>query len=111
MHVDGFRFDLAPASAAPRATSIPFGGFLDAIGQDPVLSRGQADRRAVGHRQGGYELGQLPAGWSEWNGRYRDTVRDFWRGAPGTLADFATRLTGSRTSTAAAGARRRRSTW
>jgi isoamylase len=95
MHVDGFRFDLAASLGRTTSDFDPFGGFLDAVGQDPVLSEVKliAEPWDVGH--GGYDLGNFPAGWSEWNGRYRDTVRDFWRATPGTLADFATRLTGS----------------
>jgi isoamylase len=95
MRVDGFRFDLAVSLGRTTTDFDRFGGFLDAVGQDPVLSEVKliAEPWDVGH--GGYDLGDFPPGWSEWNGRYRDTVRDFWRGAPGTLADFATRLTGS----------------
>jgi glycogen operon protein len=95
MHVDGFRFDLAVSLARAASDFDPFGAFLDAVGQDPVLSRVKliAEPWDIGY--GGYELGDFPPGWSEWNGRYRDTVRDFWRGTPGTLADFATRVSGS----------------
>jgi isoamylase len=95
MHVDGFRFDLAVSLGRTTTDFDPFGGFLDAVGQDPILSEIKliAEPWDIGH--GGYDLGDFPPGWSEWNGRYRDTARDFWRGAPGTLGDFATRLTGS----------------
>ena len=95
MHVDGFRFDLAAALGRAEGEFTPFSSFLETIGQDPVLAQVKliAEPWDVGY--GGYELGDFPAGWSEWNGRYRDTVRDFWRGTDGTLADFATRLTGS----------------
>jgi isoamylase len=95
MHVDGFRFDLAASLGRTASDFDPFGGFLDSIGQDPVLSGVKLIAEPWDIGQGGYDLGAFPPGWSEWNGRYRDTVRDFWRGTPGTLADFATRLTGS----------------
>jgi isoamylase len=95
MHVDGFRFDLAASLGRATTDFDPFGGFLDAIGQDPVLSQVKLIAEPWDIGQGGYELGNFPPGWSEWNGRYRDTVRDFWRATPGTLADFATRLGGS----------------
>jgi glycogen operon protein len=95
MHVDGFRFDLAVSLGRATADFDPFGGFLDAVGQDPVLSEVKLIAEPWDIGQGGYDLGEFPPGWSEWNGRYRDTVRDFWRGAPGALADFTTRLTGS----------------
>jgi glycogen operon protein len=95
MHVDGFRFDLAATLGRGSADFDPHSAFLEAVGQDPVLGQVKlvAEPWDVGF--GGYELGDFPPGWSEWNGRYRDTVRDFWRAADGTLADFATRLTGS----------------
>jgi glycogen operon protein len=95
MHVDGFRFDLAASLGRAASDFDPHSAFLEAIGQDPVLSQVKliAEPWDVGF--GGYELGDFPPGWSEWNGRYRDTVRDFWRGADGMLADFATRLSGS----------------
>jgi glycogen operon protein len=95
MHVDGFRFDLAASLGRATSDFDPFGGFLDAIGQDPVLSQVKLIAEPWDIGQGGYELGNFPSGWSEWNGRYRDTVRDFWRATPATLADFATRLSGS----------------
>jgi glycogen operon protein len=95
MHVDGFRFDLAASLGRGTSDFDPHGALLEVIGQDPVLSQVKliAEPWDVGF--GGYELGDFPPGWSEWNGRYRDTVRDFWRGTDGMLADFATRLTGS----------------
>src|SRR5262249_21361887 len=95
MHVDGFRFDLAATLGRGESDFDPHGALLEAVGQGPVLAgvRVTAERWDVGN--GGYELGDFPPGWSEWNGRYRDTVRDFWRATDGTLADFATRFTGS----------------
>jgi glycogen operon protein len=95
MHVDGFRFDLAASLGRATSDFDPFGGFLDAVGQDPILSQIKLIAEPWDVGQGGYDLGDFPAGWSEWNGRYRDTARDYWRGTRGTLADFATRLTGS----------------
>jgi isoamylase len=95
MHVDGFRFDLAASLGRAASDFDPFSAFLDAVGQDPILSEVKLIAEPWDTGQGGYALGDFPPGWSEWNGRYRDTVRDFWRGTPGTLADFATRLTGS----------------
>ena len=95
MHVDGFRFDLAAALGRGTAEFDPHAAFLQAIGQDPVLGRVKlvAEPWDVGF--GGYGLGDFPRGWSEWNGRYRDVVRDFWRGIDATLPEFATRVTGS----------------
>ncbi|MGZ4230333.1 MAG: glycogen debranching protein GlgX [Solirubrobacteraceae bacterium] len=95
MHVDGFRFDLAASLGRGASDFDPFSAFLDAVGQDPVLAQVKliAEPWDIGY--GGYELGDFPPGWSEWNGRYRDTVRDFWRGTEGMLGDFATRVTGS----------------
>ena len=94
MHVDGFRFDLAASLARGASDFDPHSAFLDATGQDPVIS--QAKLIAEPWDIGAYDVGQFPAGWSEWNGKYRDTVRDFWRSTAGTLPDFATRLSGSR---------------
>jgi isoamylase len=96
MHVDGFRFDLAAALGRAAADFDPHSAFLEAIGQDPVLSQVKLIAEPWDIGWGGYDLGQFPAGWSEWNGKYRDTVRDFWRSTGGTLADFATRISGSR---------------
>jgi isoamylase len=95
MHIDGFRFDLAAALGRGQHDFDTHSVFLETIGQDPLLSDVKliAEPWDVGF--GGYELGDFPPGWSEWNGRYRDTVRDFWRGEAGALPDFATRLSGS----------------
>ncbi|HEX7431704.1 MAG TPA: glycogen debranching protein GlgX [Candidatus Limnocylindrales bacterium] len=96
MHVDGFRFDLAVALAREHGGFDRVSAFFDLMAQDPVVSRVKliAEPWDVGQSDS-YDLGRFPALWSEWNGRYRDTVRDFWRGLEGTLLDLATRLTGS----------------
>jgi isoamylase len=96
MHVDGFRFDLASTLARERGSFDRVSAFFDLIGQDPVLARVKliAEPWDVGQSDS-YDLGRFPDLWSEWNGRFRDTVRDFWRGTAGTLPDLATRLTGS----------------
>ena len=96
MHVDGFRFDLAASLGRASSDFDPHSSFLEAVGQDPALSEVKLIAEPWDIGWGGYDLGQFPAGWSEWNGKYRDTVRDFWRGTEGTLPDFATRVTGSR---------------
>ena len=95
MHVDGFRFDLAAALARGASDFDSAGTFLQAVGQDPVLSEVKLIAEPWDTGWGGYDVGAFPAGWSEWNGKFRDTVRDFWRSTPGTLADFATRVSGS----------------
>jgi isoamylase len=95
MHVDGFRFDLAATLGRGVSDFDTHSVFLEAVGQDPVLAEVKliAEPWDIGY--GGYAVGDFPPGWSEWNGRYRDTVRDFWRASESTLGDFATRLTGS----------------
>ena len=95
MHVDGFRFDLAAALARELFEVDRLSAFFDIIHQDPVLSRVKLIAEPWDIGEGGYQVGNFPPGWSEWNGKYRDTVRDFWRGEPATLAEFAFRLTGS----------------
>jgi isoamylase len=95
MHVDGFRFDLAAALARDASDFDGAGIFLEAVGQDPVLSEVKLIAEPWDTGWGGYDVGAFPAGWSEWNGKFRDTVRDFWRSTDGALADFATRLSGS----------------
>jgi glycogen operon protein len=96
MHVDGFRFDLAPAIARNGAGGFDHRSpFLTAVAQDPVLKKVKLIAEPWDVGPGGYQVGGFPGGWSEWNGRYRDTVRDFWRGADGAVADFAARLCGS----------------
>jgi glycogen operon protein len=95
MHVDGFRFDLAPALARDAVDFNPFGKFFDVIRQDPVLSQVKLVAEPWDLGPGGYQIGRFPIGWSEWNGKYRDTVRSFWRGDAGQVPEFATRLAGS----------------
>lgn len=95
MHVDGFRFDLASALARQLYDVDRLSGFFDLIQQDPIVSRVKLIAEPWDLGPGGYQVGNFPPGWSEWNGRYRDTVRDFWRGRPSTLGEFASRITGS----------------
>jgi glycogen operon protein len=95
MHVDGFRFDLAPVLARERGPVDTCAAFLRMAGQDPVLSRVKLIAEPWDAGPGGYQLGNFPAPWSEWNGKYRDEIRDFWRGHPGTLPALASRLAGS----------------
>ncbi|HRX71875.1 MAG: glycogen debranching protein GlgX [Candidatus Competibacteraceae bacterium] len=95
MHVDGFRFDLASALARELYAVDRLAAFFDIIHQDPVLSDVKLIAEPWDVGEGGYHVGGFPLLWSEWNGRYRDTVRDFWRGEPSRLAEFAFRFTGS----------------
>src|SRR5262245_64785781 len=95
MHVDGFRFDLAPALARELYEVNQLGTFFDIIAQDPVLSCVKLIAEPWDLGPGGYQVGNFPVGWTEWNGKYRDTVRCFWRGDSGQVADLAYRLTGS----------------
>ena len=95
MHVDGFRFDLASALARGAHEVDRLGAFFDVIRRDPVLSRVKLIAEPWDLGADGYQAGNFPAGWSEWNARYRDTVRRFWRGDGGQAADLATRLAGS----------------
>ncbi len=95
MHVDGFRFDLAASLGRERAGFDGGSGFLDAVRQDPVLSRVKLIAEPWDLGGDGYRLGGFPPGWSEWNGRYRDTLRRFWRGDEGLIGELASRLTGS----------------
>jgi isoamylase len=96
MHVDGFRFDLAATLAREHGEFDRLAAFFGIIAQDPVISQAKliAEPWDVGQPDS-YEVGRFPAPWSEWNGPYRDTVRDFWRGRDATLPDFATRIAGS----------------
>jgi glycogen operon protein len=95
MHVDGFRFDLASTLARQFHEVDRLSAFFDLIHQDPVLSQVKLIAEPWDLGEGGYQVGNFPARWSEWNGRYRDAIRDFWRGEPGTVGELASRLTGS----------------
>jgi isoamylase len=95
MHVDGFRFDLAATLARQFHEVDRLSAFFDLIQQDPVVSRVKLIAEPWDIGEGGYQVGNFPPLWSEWNGKYRDTVRDFWRGEPATLGEFANRFTGS----------------
>ena len=95
MHVDGFRFDLASTLARELFEVDRLGAFFDIIHQDPVLSQVKLIAEPWDVGEGGYQVGNFPVLWSEWNGKYRDTVRRFWKGDGDTLAEFATRLSGS----------------
>jgi isoamylase len=95
MHVDGFRFDLAPALARELYEVDRLGAFFDTIQQDPVLSRVKLIAEPWDLGEGGYQVGNFPPGWAEWNDRYRDAMRAFWKGDGGVIGEFARRLTGS----------------
>jgi isoamylase len=95
MHVDGFRFDLAATLAREFYDVDRLSVFFDLVQQDPVISQVKLIAEPWDVGPGGYQVGNFPPLWTEWNGKYRDTVRDFWRGEPGTLGEFASRLTGS----------------
>jgi glycogen operon protein len=95
MHVDGFRFDLASTLARELFEVNRLGAFFDIIHQDPVLSQVKLIAEPWDVGPGGYQVGNFPAGWTEWNGKYRDSVRRFWKGDGGTASEFATRLAGS----------------
>ncbi|MEU0095947.1 glycogen debranching protein GlgX [Kribbella sp. NPDC006257] len=95
MHVDGFRFDLAATLARQFHEVDRLSAFFDLVQQDPVVSQVKLIAEPWDVGDGGYQVGNFPPLWTEWNGKYRDTVRDFWRGEEYTLAEFASRLTGS----------------
>ena len=95
MHVDGFRFDLASALAREFYDVDRLSAFFDLVQQDPTVSQVKLIAEPWDLGPGGYQVGNFPPQWSEWNGKYRDTVRDFWRGEPATLGEFASRITGS----------------
>ncbi len=95
MHVDGFRFDLAATLARELHEVDRLSAFFDIIHQDPVISRVKLIAEPWDVGEGGYQVGNFPVLWAEWNGRFRDTVRAYWRGDPGTIAEMGYRLTGS----------------
>ena len=95
MHVDGFRFDLASALARELHAVDKLGAFFDIIHQDPVLSQVKLIAEPWDLGEGGYQVGNFPTKWTEWNGKYRDAVRRFWRGDGGVISELATRLSGS----------------
>ncbi|MBI4502578.1 MAG: glycogen debranching protein GlgX [Gemmatimonadetes bacterium] len=95
MHVDGFRFDLAPALARELFEMDRLSAFFDIILQDPQLSQVKLIAEPWDVGPGGYQVGNFPVGWAEWNGKYRDTVRKFWKGEPGQIPEVASRLSGS----------------
>ncbi|HEV8062788.1 MAG TPA: glycogen debranching protein GlgX [Gemmataceae bacterium] len=95
MHVDGFRFDLASTLARELHAVNKLGAFFDIIHQDPILSQVKLIAEPWDVGEGGYQVGNFPVLWTEWNGKYRDTVRRFWKGDGATVSEFATRLSGS----------------
>ncbi|MGV3527454.1 MAG: glycogen debranching protein GlgX [Flavisolibacter sp.] len=95
MHVDGFRFDLAATLARELHEVDRLGSFFDIIHQDPVISQAKLIAEPWDIGEGGYQVGNFPPGWVEWNGKYRDCMRDYWRGADSMLGEFAWRFTGS----------------
>jgi glycogen operon protein len=95
MHVDGFRFDLASALARELYEVDRLGAFFDVIHQDPVISQVKLIAEPWDLGEGGYQVGNFPVGWAEWNGKYRDAVRRVWRGEGGMISELATRLSGS----------------
>jgi isoamylase len=95
MHVDGFRFDLASALARELHEVDRLSAFFELVQQDPVVSQVKLIAEPWDVGDGGYQVGKFPPLWSEWNGKYRDTVRDYWRGVPATMPEFASRLSGS----------------
>ena len=95
MHVDGFRFDLAATLARELHEVDKLGAFFDIIHQDPVLSQVKLIAEPWDLGEGGYQVGNFPVGWAEWNDRYRDTVRSYWKGDGGQIGELAYRITGS----------------
>jgi isoamylase len=95
MHVDGFRFDLAAALARELHEVDRLGAFFDIIHQDPVISQVKLIAEPWDLGEGGYQVGRFPVGWTEWNGKYRDVIRDYWKGEGGLIGDLAYRVAGS----------------
>src|SRR4029077_13275464 len=95
MHVDGFRFDLASTLARELFEVDQLSSFLEVIQQDPVISQVKLIAEPWDLGEGGYQVGNFPSVWTEWNGRYRDTIRRFWRGDESQVAELAYRLSGS----------------
>ncbi|MEX2233558.1 MAG: glycogen debranching protein GlgX [Cyclobacteriaceae bacterium] len=95
MHIDGFRFDLASSLARELHAVHKLSSFFDVIHQDPVISQVKLIAEPWDIGEGGYQVGNFPPGWTEWNGKYRDCIRDYWRGADSMLGEFAARFTGS----------------
>jgi isoamylase len=95
MHVDGFRFDLASTLARGLNEVNKLGSFFSIIHQDPVISQVKLIAEPWDVGEGGYQVGNFPPGWAEWNGKYRDCIRDYWRGEESMLGEFASRITGS----------------
>jgi glycogen operon protein len=95
MHIDGFRFDLASTLARELHEVHKLSSFFDVIHQDPVISQVKLIAEPWDVGEGGYQVGNFPPGWTEWNGKYRDCIRDYWRGADSMLGEFAARFTGS----------------
>ncbi|TAM93180.1 MAG: glycogen debranching enzyme GlgX [Jatrophihabitans sp.] len=95
MHVDGFRFDLAATLAREFYDVDRLASFFELVQQDPIVSQVKLIAEPWDVGPGGYQVGNFPPQWTEWNGKYRDTVRDFWRGEPATIGEFAARITGS----------------
>ena len=95
MHVDGFRFDLAPVLARELKDVNRFSAFFDIMHQDPILKQVKLIAEPWDIGPGGYQVGNFPIGWAEWNGKYRDAVRKYWKGEPGQVSELASRLSGS----------------
>src|SRR3970282_2967098 len=96
MHVDGFRCDLASPLARELHEVDRLGAFFDIIHQDPIISQVKSIAEPWDLGEGGYQVGNFPVGWTEWNGKYRDAVRRFWRGDGGAVSELSTRLAGGR---------------